>query len=345
MGGLPMRRREVLGAAAALPIASSAATAAGAAGGTPRGIRRLSPKLDAILDASGPVETLGGGYTWSEGPLWVPRAGGMLLFSDVPANRIWRWRREQGFDLFLEPSGLAGPIPPSIREAGANGLALDGRGRLLIADSGSRTVARLDFATAKKTVVVDRFEGKRFNSPNDVICASDGAIYFTEPPYGLAGDGNSPLRELDFCGVYRLGADGQLAVVDRSLTRPNGIALSPDESTLYVAVSDPKGPVLVVYTLDARGMPTAKRVLVDFAADLAAGGQGLPDGMKVAAEGHLFASGPGGMHVLSPEGERLGLIQTGDVISNCTIGEGGAALYMTSNHDIARISLKPRRAA
>jgi gluconolactonase len=336
-----MRRREVLGAAAALPIASSAA----AAPATPRGIRRLSPKLDAILDASSPVEMLGGGYQWSEGPVWVPRGGGMLLFSDVPANRMWRWRRERGFDLFLTPSGLAGPIPPTIREAGSNGLALDGRGRLLIADSGSRTIARLDFATRKKTVVVDRFEGKRFNSPNDVICASDGALYFTDPPYGLADGDTSPLRELDFCGVYRLGADGRLAVLDRTVTRPNGIALSPDEGTLYVAVSDPKGPVLFAYTLDARGMPTARRVLVDFAADLAAGGPGLPDGMKVAAEGHLFASGPGGMHVLSPEGERLGLIQSGDVISNCAIGEGGAALYMTSNHDIARISLKPGRPA
>jgi gluconolactonase len=333
-----MRRREVLGAAAALPIASSAA----AVPSTPRGIRRLSPKLDAILDASSPVEMLGGGYQWSEGPVWVPRGGGMLLFSDVPANRIWRWRRDRGFDLFLTPSGLAGPIPPTIREAGSNGLALDGRGRLLIADSGSRTIARLDFATQKKTVVVDRFEGKRFNSPNDVICASDGTLYFTDPPYGLADGDTSPLRELDFCGVYRLGADGRLEVLDRTVTRPNGIALSPDEGTLYVAVSDPKGPVLFAYTLDARGMPTARRVLVDFAADVAAGGPGLPDGMKVAAEGHLFASGPGGMHVLSPEGERLGLIQSGDVISNCAIGEGGAALYMTSNHAIARIALNPR---
>lgn len=335
-----MRRRDLMGAGMALPLASGALAAPAPA--LPRGIRRLSPKLDAILDASTPVEILGGGYQWSEGPVWVPRGGGMLLFSDVPANRMWRWRRDKGFDLFLEPSGLVGPIPKSIREAGSNGLALDGRGRLLIADSGSRVVARLDFATRRKTTVVDRFEGKRFNSPNDVICASDGALYFTDPPYGLAGEGESPLRELDFCGVYRLGPDGRLEVLDRSLSRPNGIALSPDEGTLYVAVSDPKGPVLVAYTLDARGMPTAKRVLADFAADVAAGLPGLPDGMKVAAEGHLFASGPGGMHVLSPEGERLGLIQSGDVISNCTIGEGGAALYMSSNHAIARVSLKPR---
>lgn len=334
-----MRRRDLLGAGMALPLASSALAAAAPV----RGIRRLSPKLDGILDASTPVEMLGGGYQWSEGPVWVPRGGGMLLFSDVPANRIWRWRRDHGFDLFLEPSGLAGPIPPSIREAGSNGLTLDGRGRLLMADSGSRTVARVDLATKAKSVVVDRFEGKRFNSPNDVIVASDGAIYFTDPPYGLAGEGESPLRELDFCGVYRLSADGRLDVLDRSVTRPNGIALSPDEATLYVAVSDPKGPVLFAYTLDARGLPTGRRVLVDFADDLAAGGPGMPDGMKVAPEGHLFASGPGGIHVLSPEGERLGLIQTGDKIANCAIGEGGAALYLTSNHDVARVALKPRR--
>lgn len=332
-------RRGLLGAGLALPLGVRALAAAPAPAA---GIRRLSAKLDAILDADATVEMLGGGYTWTEGPLWVPRGGGMLLFSDVPKNRIWRWRRDRGFDLFLEPSGLAGPIPKSIREAGANGLTLDRRGRLLMADSGSRTVAQVDFATRRKTVVVDRFAGKRFNSPNDLIVASDGALYFTDPPYGLAGEGESPLRELDFCGVYRLSADGRLDVLDRSVTRPNGIALSPDETTLYVSVSDTAGPVLFAYALDARGFPTGRRVLADFAADHRAGAPGMPDGMKVAPEGHLFASGPGGIHVLSAEGERLGLIQTGDIIANCAIGEGGAALYLTSNHAIARVPLKPR---
>ena len=228
-----------------------------------------------------------------------------------------------------------------IREPGVNGIAVDGKGGLVMADSGNRCIARLDLASGRRTVLVDRFEGKRFNSPNDVAVAADGAIWFTDPPYGLADAEKSALRELDFNGVYRLAPDGRLTLVDRSQHRPNGLALSPDGRNLYLALSDEARPQILVYRLGADGLPADGWTLFHDATPQARQGlPGLPDGLKVDRDGRVFASAPGGVHVPSPEGRLLGIISTGGPVANCAFGEDGRSLFLTSHRILARVRLK-----
>lgn len=301
-------------------------------------IHRLSPALDRILAPDVPVETIATGVRWAEGPVWLPRERA-LLFSDPPANIVRRWSRRDGVSVFLSPSGAPDPDPELIREPGANGLALDGAGGLLIADSGDRALHRLDLKTRKRTVLLDRYRGKRFNSPNDMHVARDGAIWFTDPPYGLARGDDSPLKELKHNGVYRWLPGGEPLLVDGALTRPNGIALSPDERRLFVAVSDEAAPRIMAYDLDRTGQVRDRRVFLDFAGRP---GPGLPDGMKVAPDGAIFATAPGGLHILTPEGEPLGLISTGAPIANCAFGEDGRALFLAADDRVLRVPLRPR---
>lgn len=328
-------RRALLAGMAALPFAPALARAE-----TVGGITRLDPELDAILDANAPIEVIADSIRWAEGPAWV-REGGYLLFSDPPANVAYRWKEGEGKSVFLQPSGLAGPIPKGVREAGSNGMVIDARGRLVMADSGTRAIARVDLATKRKTVLADRYRGKRFNSCNDLVIAKSGAIYFTDPPYGLTEGDASPLKELQFNGVYRLGADGKVALLDPGQTRPNGIGLSPDQKTLYVSVSDEKAPFIHAYPLGKDGLPRGARVFADFREGLAKGLPGLPDGMKVGASGHLFASGPGGIHILAPDGRRLGLISTGQAAANSVFGgEDGRTLFITTSDKVVRVRLR-----
>lgn len=299
-------------------------------------VRRVSPKLDRIIAPDAKVEVIATGIKWAEGPVWV-RQGGYLLFSDPPANIMRKWSRKGGVSVFMEPSGLPNPDPKLVREAGSNGMAMDHQGRLLIANSGGRSLDRVDLASAKRTVLVDRYKGKRFNSPNDMHVAKSGAIYFTDPPYGLLNGNESPIKELPFNGVYRWTEGGEAVLVDDSLTWPNGIALSPDERKLYVSVSDEKARRIMVYDLDAKGMPTGSRVFLDASA---MPGPGNPDGMKVAADGTLFCSSPGGMWVFTPEAEPLGVIEDGMPIANCAFGDDGSTLYMASSDRILRLPLR-----
>jgi gluconolactonase len=211
-------RRGLLAGMAALPFVPGIAL-----GETVGGITRLDPALDALIDVASPIEVIATGFKWAEGPVWVKK-GGYLLFSDVPANVAYRWKAGEGAKPFLSPSGLAGPIPAGIREAGSNGMVVDAHGALLMADSGTRAIARVDLATKKKTIVVGAFEGKTFNSCNDLALGRDGIIYFTDPPYGLSDGDASPLKQLAFNGVYRVNADGSdVSLIDKSLKRPNGI--------------------------------------------------------------------------------------------------------------------------
>ncbi|WP_277981031.1 SMP-30/gluconolactonase/LRE family protein [Sphingomonas phyllosphaerae] len=332
------RRAALAGLGAGLGAGALLAGAARAAEPPPMGVLRLDPRLDSIIPRGATIETLATGYRWAEGPVWVAK-GEYLLFSDVPANVVHRWSRRDGARPFLDPSGLQTPIPPAIREAGANGLALDHRGRLIVADSGTRAIVRVDLATRKRTVLADRYRGKRFNSPNDVVVARSGAIYFTDPTYGFAAGPDSPLRELDVTGLYRLDPDGTVTLLDGARRFPNGVGLSPDERTLYLSCSDDAAPLVWAYTLDARGSPTGSRVFSDMRADKAKGWAGAPDGMDVAAAGHLFVSGPGGMHVLSPAGEPLGIIGNGRPIANACVGEGGRSLFLTASDRICRVAL------
>jgi gluconolactonase len=301
-------------------------------------IRRLSPKLDAIFAPDAEIQQLAEGFVWSEGPVWV-RDGGYLLFSDVPGNVMYRWSQAGGVSEFLNPSGYVGAPTDAFAEPGSNGLALNAAGALLVCDHGNRALAKVDLKTREKTILLDRYEGKRFNSPNDLAVARSGAIYFTDPTYGLKGRDASPLRELDFNGVYRWTPGGALELIDATLTFPNGIALSPDERRLYVSVSDPKAPKLVVYDLDPDGLPTSKAVFLDAMPLRDAGGLGLPDGMCLDTEGRLYATGPGGVLVITPDGELIGVIETGTAVANCAFGEDGRTLFLASHHTLARVRL------
>lgn len=278
-------------------------------------------------------------FTWSEGPAWVAD-GGYLLFNDVPENRMYRWSEPDGLSVFLEPSGYDGPPLEELREAGANGLFAESAGSVLLADSGSRLVARLNPGNKSRTTLADRFGGKRFNSPNDVVARADGAVFFTDPPYGLKEFDQSPAKELPHNGVYRIDTDGAVHLLDDSLTRPNGIALSPDGNTLYVANSDPDHPVWIAYTLDAAGDVVERRQFADASDLVGDDAPGLPDGIAVAADGTIFATGPGGVLVFAPDGTRLGRIETGSAVANCAFGDDGRTLYMTSHRFLARVRLK-----
>ena len=300
-------------------------------------VERFDPAFDAIVPADWRIEKLAEGFGWSEGPVWIA-AGGYLLFTDVPGNTMYRWSEADGLSVFLKPSGYGGTELEMFREPGANGLFPDTEGTILMADHGNRMVARLDLATKKKTPLATKFEGKRFSSPNDVIRRKDGVIFFTDPPYGLEGMNDSKHKELDFNGVYRLDTDGSVHVLDREVTFPNGLTLTADERTLYVASSDPKRPIWMVYSLNERGEVLSKRVFAD-ASDLAGKYPGLPDGLRVTADGTVFATAPGGVLVMNAEGKRLGLIRTGTGIANCAFGDDGRTLYMTSHNFLARIRL------
>ncbi|HEX8553921.1 MAG TPA: SMP-30/gluconolactonase/LRE family protein [Sphingomonas sp.] len=300
-------------------------------------IQQLDSGLNTVIDAAAPIEVLGRGYGWAEGPLWIRRRN-WLLFSDVPGNTIWRWRQQEGLDVFMRPSGLAPPVPAAFNEAGANGLALDGNGQLVIADSGNRAVVRVDLDSRRKTILAGRYAGRRFNSPNAIVVARNGTVYFTDPPYAFKDPDRSPLRELEFQGLYRLDPDGRLHLLDRSHRRPNGVALSPDQRTLYLALSDEQRPELLAYPLDAQGMPGAPRLFHDMRAHLATGAPGLPDGIAVDRTGRLFATGPGGVHVLTPDGRLLGIITTGKAVANCCFGgPDGRTLFMTSHDMLVRV--------
>ena len=330
-------RREWLAGMGALALTSMApGTKATTTTGS---VTRIDPRLDAIVDADSKVEVLAEGYRWAEGGVWVSD-GNFLLFSDPPSNIVYRWDARNGAQPFLAPSGAQGAVPAGIREPGANGMRLDRNGHLVVADSGSRAIVRINLKTRERTILVDRFEGKRFNSPNDLVIAADGAIYFTDPPYGLKDADASPLRELDFNGVYRLAPDGHLSLIDRSRFRPNGIALSPDERTLYLALSDPKLPHLLAYPLDASGTPGEARLFHDMQAQADQGLPGLPDGVKTDRQGRIFATGPGGVHVCLPDGTLLGIIATGKAVANCCIGENGRSLFLASSDRLCRIRLK-----
>jgi gluconolactonase len=335
-------RRAVLGAGAAL-IASGRALAAAPAYPKIGRIRRLSPELDAIIAPDAPIEQIADGITWAEGPVWVWE-GKYLLFSDVPGNVMHRWSAKDGKTDFLKPSGYDGPPTKIFREAGSNGAIVTLAGELVICDCGNRGLAKVDVATKKKTVLASSYKGKKFNSPNDVVEARQGALrgslYFTDPPYGLEGGDASPAKEVPFNGVYLLRPNGEVALIDDKLTFPNGVGLSPDGKRLYVSVSDPKRPVIMVYELGADGLPRSSKVFFDAAELQKAGGPGLPDGMKVDAKGRLFASGPGGIMILTPEAKLLGVIETGGPAANCAFGEDGKTLFLTSNHIVARVRTK-----
>lgn len=304
-------------------------------------IEQLDEELSEVLDVEAVPEIIGEGYTWSEGPVWVEEHE-FLLFSDIPPNRINRWKEAEGVSLYLEPAGYTGAEERG-GEKGSNGLIIGQEGHLLLCQHGDRRIARMDAPLTEPapefTTLAGSYEGKRLNSPNDLVQHSNGDIYFTDPPYGLEENVEDPTKELDFQGVYRLTPSGELTLLTDELSRPNGIALSPDEKTLYVANSDPGNPVWMAYDLQEDGSIGNGRIFAD-ASESVGEEPGLPDGMKVDGDGYIYATGPGGVWIFAPGGRVLGKIKTGQATSNCAIGNGGSMLYMTADNYLLRIPLK-----
>jgi gluconolactonase len=301
-------------------------------------IDRWDPAMDAIVPADWKIEKLAEGFGWAEGPIWV-KNGGYLLFTDVPGNKMWKWSDKGGLEKFLDPSGAANPDTNVWREAGANGLAILDENNILLADTGSRMIQKLDLATKQKTPFASHFDGKKFSSPNDVVRMKSGVVFLTDPPYGFKKFDDAPEKEQPFNGVYRVAKDGSVTVVEKELHRPNGVALSPDERTLYVAQSEPTKPIIMAYTLDADGNVTGKKVFHDFTDMVGPKSPGLPDGLTVTTDGTIFTTGPGGVVVLSKDGKRLGRISNGKATANCKFGDDGKTLYLTSHNILARIRL------
>lgn len=301
---------------------------------------RYDKSFDKLVAADAQIEVLSSGFLWSEGPVWVAEKdhpyGGYLLFSDIPNNRVVRWDEGKGTFTWLKPAGYTGPGEYG-GEPGCNGLLLDREGRLISCEHGDRRLSVLTKNGGKMTLV-DRYQGKRLNSPNDACLGPDGeTIYFTDPPYGLPKRYDDPRRELDFCGVYRLGKDGELTLLTDGMTRPNGIAFSPDFSVLYVAQSDPKAAIWKAFPVKEDGTLGEGKVFHDATGNFEKGWPGLPDGLKVDRTGNIWATGPGGVYVFNPEGKLLGRISTGERTANCAWGNDGSTLYMTADTYLCRI--------
>ncbi|PZX57675.1 gluconolactonase [Algoriphagus ratkowskyi] len=301
-------------------------------------VERYDSDIYKLIPEGAVIEVLASGFEWSEGPLWLTTQNA-LIFTDVPTNKIWKWTEEDSLTLFLEPSGYLG-TEKNKKEPGANGLALDLEGNLILCQHGERRIAKMNTSIATPTpdftALASDYEGKKFNSPNDLVLNNSGQIFFTDPPYGL--DDWNP-KELDFQGVYRLDTDGTLHLLLDSLNRPNGIGISPDQKTLYVAQSDAQKARYYAFELEENGDVKTGKILLDATASVGKNLPGLPDGLTVHSSGTLFASGPGGIWVISAEGKHLGTIQTGQGTSNCTFDEDERYLYMTADAFLMRIKL------
>jgi len=302
-------------------------------------IDRLDSEINNLISIGAKIEILAEGFTWSEGPLWSSELNG-LLFSDVLENKMYFWSHKKGLEVFLEPSGFTGYAPSSLKK-GSNGLAFNSEGILLIAQPGDRRIAFLDSnissALPKYKTVTDNYLGLRFNSPNDLIVSSKNELYFTDPPYGLKAQDKDSLKELLFNGVYKYSS-GKTSLISSAMSRPNGLALSADESKLYVSNSDPKKAIWNVFDLKNRKI-LIPNVFFDATNMVGFKKKGLPDGLKIHSKGYLFATGPGGVLIFSPEGKHLGTVLTEVPTSNCAFNADESYLYMTSDNYLTRIAL------
>jgi gluconolactonase len=297
-------------------------------------IERLDPGLDTLLAPDAKVEKLASGFEWAEGPVWVSQ-GKYLLFSDVPRNVVFLWKEGQPTTDYLIPSGYTGSKPRG-GEPGSNGLTVDSEGRLVLCQHGDRQIGRQEH-DGKIRPLAQYYNYRRFNSPNDLVYKKNGDLYFTDPPYGLEGNTNDPAKELTYQGVFRLKPDGKVDLLTRDLTRPNGLAFSPDEKLLYIAVSDPAAPNIWVFDVDDKGLLQNGRVFFSAANLMKEGVKGLPDGMKVDNKGNLWATGPGGVLIIAPDGRHLGTINTGEATANCAWGNDGSVLYITADMYLCRV--------
>lgn len=309
----------------------------------------IDPALRNLIDESAPVEIISEGYNWAEGPLWVPdtsvAGGGFLIWSDVPENRIFKWVEGQDTTpvVWMEHSGYTG-LGTYSRERGSNGLQIDKDGNIYFAEHGDRRISVMKPGYGKKTLA-DNYQGKRLNSPNDLALASNGNIYFTDPSYGLPQ--NPAVKELSFNGLYLIRPSGEVVLLTDEFDAPNGVALSPDEKTLYVAQVGPGQPVIKAFDVKADGTIANGRVLLN-TREAGLTGRGGPDGLKVSADGTIWSSGPGGVLIISPQGKLLGRIEvnTNQNLSNTTFGGAdGSYLFMTNDSYILRVKTKTKGTA
>jgi len=285
------------------------------------------------------LEKVAEGFTWAEGPGWS-HEGQYLLFSDVPNNAVIKWKAGVSSSVFLKASGYSRTKPFKGREPGSNGLTFDTEGRLVFCQHGDRRISRLE-KDCTRTVLVDNYQGKRLNSPNDLVYKSNGDLYFTDPPFGLPQTFDDPAKELPFQGVYRLTTNGKLTLLTTEVKAPNGIAFSPDEKKLYVA--DSARSLWLSFDLKSDGTLSAGKVLFD-GNEVSKGRLGVADSLKVDVNGNIFAAAPGGIYILSPEGTLLGRFDLGTATGNCAWGEDGSTLFITSNSILYRIRLNTRGA-
>ena len=299
-------------------------------------VERLSPEIDNLIEKSAKIEILADGFEWSEGPVWSSQLNS-ILFSDVPENVIYSWNEDKGLGTFTRPIGYSGKVP-NLKKAGTNGLTIDADGNLIICMHGDRKITRLEKLNInRKVTLVNSFDGNLLNSPNDLVYDSKGNLYFTDPPYGLLEGDNDKLKEIEFNGVYRVSPNGDIKVLVKNLTRPNGISISNDEKILYVANSDKNNPVIMQYDLSEEG---AKNPSIFFdGRELTKKDIGLFDGLKVHPTGNVFATGPGGVLVIKENGDHIGTIRTEVRTANCAFDENFQYLYMTSDMFLTRIKL------
>ena len=295
-----------------------------------------------LIDSTAVVENLAGGFSWTEGPLYVAD-GDYVLFSDIPANSVMKWKEGQGITTYLHPSGYTGePEKGPKNEPGSNGLILDKNGKLVLCQHGDRRIARLKSSLSdpkpEYETVADKYNGKRFNSPNDAVYHPNGNLYLTDPPYGLQDGEKDSARELDIQGVYLVRPNGKVELVTSEFKWPNGIALTPDGKALLVGHSDSENRVWMKYDLNNQGLIAKKSVFYKIGPEEKA--EGAPDGMKISKKGYLYASGPGGVWIINPSGKPVARIYTGQATSNTALSADEKMLYITCDDFFYRVKLK-----
>ena len=293
-------------------------------------ILRFDPAIDRLIPSGAQVEKLAGGFTFTEGPIWRPQ--GVLWFSDVVGNVTRQWSPDGRVIELLRPGGYDGDSLPAGGFIGPNGATAGEHGTVVMCQHGNRRIVRIT-NDLKVTTVVDSFEGKKLNSPNDVVYRSDGSLYFTDPPYGLSKGDDDPTKELPFNGVFKL-TNGKLQVLVKDMTRPNGLAFSPDEKTLYVANSDENYRMWMRFDVNVHGTVRNGRVFADVSAEPE---EGLPDGLKIDSLGNMWTTGPAGIWVFTPSGKHIGTIKTPEQPANCAWGEDGKTLFITANTGLYRL--------
>jgi gluconolactonase len=303
-------------------------------------IERYDSAINALLLPDAKAEIIATGFEWSEGPVWIEKSG-MLLFSDVPRNTVYQWTEDGGTKVYLTPSGYTGS-PGRGGEMGSNGLALDAQGRLVLCQHGDRRVARMDAPVPnpapKFITLAGSYRQKKFNSPNDAVYNRKGDLYFTDPPYGLEGNMTDPGKEIPFQGVYRLTPSGSVALLTDSVTRPNGIAFSPDEKTLFVANSDSTKPHWYIFDVNENGTLANGRIF--YTSGYEKGWKGNNDGLKVDKAGNIFATGPGGVWIFDKSGKLLGKLRLDEAASNCAFADDERTLYITNDSQVLRLKMR-----